>query len=333
MKRTDAIVSREILKDLLRVRKLDTMRAIYERITPDEAGVIRTVQSPVGTETGRFAHSETFLEPSTNLGNLPKKTADEPLFNVRECIIPHEGRQLWKSDYNAAEARWCAKIANDTVRLRMYEEGIDQYRYFVAVLEWDDGNRWQEVPKPQRNVIGKVGILAGQYGVSWRKMLDTVNSDADLTGIAIDARQAKKMCDIWPQLFPRTVQWWGEVREQVLTKGYLINPFGRRRDFFGRQDSEQARDALVREAIAFGPQSANADMLNRALSALFKYHDPHNLRILLQVHDEIVGDALPQDMDKVERIVLSTMQKPVMANGEPFSIPAEFTVCERSWAG
>lgn len=332
MKQADKPLAREILQRLLSSAKVDTMRSIYERIAPGKDGCIRTVMNPGGVETGRFSHSETFLERSTNLANLPNKTAqDDPLYRVRDCMIPHIGRILGKADYSQAEARWCAWLAGDTVRIQMYKDGVDQYKYFMAALKWDDPSRLQEIGKWERQ-IGKVGILAGQYSVSWRKLMDTVNADADLTGVAIDAKTAKRMVDIWPELFPQTVRWWSEVREEVLSKGYLVNPFGRRRDFFGRTDGEAGRAAVVREAIAYEPQSANADMLNTALRRLYEKHDPQDLRLLLQVHDEIVFDCRPADVMRAARIVKETMQFPVEVNGRTLTVPAEVAISTTSWA-
>lgn len=332
MKQADKALAREILQRLLSAAKVDTMRSIYERIAPGDDGCIRSVLNPGGTETGRMSHSETFLERSTNLANLPNKTAqDDPLYRVRDCLVPHEGRIIGKADFSQAEARWCAWLAGDTVRIQMYADGVDQYKYFMAALKWDDPSRLEEIGKWERQ-IGKVGILAGQYSVSWRKLMDTVNADADLTGVAIDAKTAKRMVDIWPELFPRTVEWWSEVREEVLSKGYLTNPFGRRRDFFGRTDGEAGRAAVVREAIAYGPQSANADALNTAIRELYEKYDPHLLRILLNVHDEIVFDCCPADIMRAVRVVQQTMEFPVEVNGRTLVVPAEVSISSKSWA-
>jgi DNA polymerase I-like protein with 3'-5' exonuclease and polymerase domains len=324
----------EIIRKLLLLGKSNTMAGIYKRILPADDGRIHSDQSPYGTETSRFSHSETFLyvPGSTNLANLPKKTAGEELYRVRDCIIPEPGRKLVKADYSAAEARWCAWMANDTKRIRYYEAGTDLYKVFVALLKWDDETRWEDVGKLERNVIGKVGILSGQYGVSWKTLLDNVNADADITGIAINAKTAKKMVDIWDQFFPETIQWHARVREQVLSKGYMLNPYGFKRYFFARRDSSGAKDALVREAIAFGPQSANAMMLNKALRELYYKHDPSTLRVLLQVHDEIVLDCLNKDFAEVVGIVKSTMEHEFEVEGRMMLIPAEIEVCNTSWS-
>jgi len=335
MKKDLKPLAEDILKSLLILGKTSTMQGIYARIHPAEDGRIHSDQSPYGTETSRFSHSETFLfvPGSTNLANLPKKTAAlDELYSVRSCIVPSRGRVLLKADYSAAEARWCAYIAGDRKRIRLYEEGVDQYKMFVSLLKWGDDRRMGDVSQAERNAIGKVGVLSGQYGVSWRTLMEAVNSDADITGIAINAKTAKRMVELWPEVFPDTVDWWGRVREQVLNSGFLLNPFGFRRDFLARRDSPGAKDALVREAIAFGPQSANAMLLNQALRELYHNWDPQTLRILLQVHDEIVFDCAPQDLAKVIGVVKRVMEKEVEVDGRKFLIPAEIEVCKKSWA-
>lgn len=332
MKQADAELARAFILTSLEQTKTKTIRSIYERLNVDSAGVMRSFMNPGGTETGRFNHAESFLDPSTNAANLPNKTAAlDPIFAVRDCIVPHPGRLLGKADYSQAEARWCAWIAQDEIRMRYFEEGIDQYKLFISVLKTGSDRAMDEVSKMERQAIGKPGILAGQYGVGWKTLLDNINKDADITGIAIDAKTAKKMQAIIPELFPRTALWWEEVREQVLGKGWLTNPFGRKRFFYGRQDSESARDRVVREAIAFGPQSANADMVNTALRRLYAAHDGRLIRLLLQVHDEIVFDCAPRDGMRAAQAVKDAMEFEVVVEGRPLVIPVEVKLSSKNW--
>jgi DNA polymerase I len=334
MKRADAPIARALILGLLEQTKLETMRRIYTRIEPDAEGVLRTFMNPGGTETGRLSHSESFLDRSTNMANMPKKTAaQDELFVVRKCFVPHPGRLLGAADYGQAEARWCAWIAEDTDRIAMFEAGIDQYRLFVSMLRHGDDAHTEAVTKQERDVIGKVGILSGQYKASWRTYLHNINKDADLTGVAIDAKTAKRMEAIVPELFPQTQEWWGRVREQALGKGYVVNPFGRRRDFYGRRDSAGAEDSVVREAIAFGPQSANADMVNEAIRRIaLSGTDPALVRMLLQVHDEIVFDCAPQDGMRAARAVKEAMEFEVEVAGRKLRVPVEVKLSSRSWA-
>jgi len=334
MKAADKEVSRETLSGILRLVKLGKMRSIYEGITPASDGAVHSFQNPAGTETTRFSHSGTWLfEPgSYNLATLPKKTALlNPLFRVRDCIIPHEGRILGAADYAQAEARWCAYIAGDLVRIKIFEDGIDHYKWFVALLKWEDETRLDEVSEAERNSIGKVGVLSGQYKVGWKTLKDAVNADFELHGVSINAKTAKAMQDIWPTMMSRTVEYWAEVKHQVLSEGYTINPFGRKRIYFGRKDSESGREAVVREAIADDSQSANAMAVNRAIQKLYRLYDPGLLRVLMNVHDEILFDFDRKDLRKVTKLVRAVMEEPFEAGGRTFVIPAEVNVTSKNW--
>lgn len=335
MKREDAPVARALIAASLDITKRVKMRSIYEGITPASDGAVHSFQNPAGTETSRFSHSSTWLfdSGSYNLATLPKKTAlADALFRVRDVVVPHAGRVLVAADYSRAEARWCAYIAGDEKRIRLQESGVDEYRIFAALVAWDDEERWEDVPKPMRNSIGKVGVLSGQYQVGWKTLMNSVNDDFELHGVSIDARTAKKMEAIWPERFPRTVEWWREVEEQVLTHKFTTNPLGRTRFYFGRDDSTSARRAIVREAIADGPQSSNAMALNAAMRRLYEKYDPTLLRILLQVHDEILLDCTPRDLKRVARVIREEMEVPFEVGGRTLVIPCEVEATTRSWS-
>ena len=235
------------------------------------------------------------------------------------------------ADYAQAEARWCAYIAGDDVRIKLFEDGIDPYKWFVALLRFEDESRISEVSKAERNSIGKVGVLSGQYKVGWRTLMTAVNADFELHGISINAKTAKAMEAIWPTMMPKTVEYWGAVRERVLTDGFTINPFGRKRIYFGRRDSAGAIDAVVREAIADDSQSANAMAVNRALHKLYSLYDPDPIRMLLTIHDELLFDFKHRDLKKVVKSVKEVMEEPFEVGGRTFTIPAEVNVTSKNW--
>jgi DNA polymerase I-like protein with 3'-5' exonuclease and polymerase domains len=89
---------------------------------------------------------------------------------------------------------------------------------------------------------------------------------------------------------------------------------------------------VVREAIADGPQSANAMMLNKALRRIYEAHDPHLLRVLMNVHDEILFDCHPRDMSKAVKAVKAAMEFPVEVHGLPLTIPAEVHMTSTNWS-
>ena len=161
--------------------------------------------------------------------------------------------------------------------------------------------------------------------------MEAVKADCEIHGISINAKTAKAMEAIWPAMMPKTVEYWAEVRERVLSDGFTINPFGRKRIYFGRKDSAGAIDAVVREAIADDSQSANAMAVNKAIQKLYRLYDPGLLRLLLSIHDEILFDFKHRDLKKVTKIVREVMEEPFEVGGRMFVIPAEVNVTSKNW--
>ncbi|MCI0349101.1 MAG: DNA polymerase [Acidobacteriales bacterium] len=120
----------------LRYAKLDTMRDIYGRISPHDAGCttractcthdfhVRTVFNVAGTYTGRFSSSEAFyVQASTNLQNLPHTEAKrDPLFAVRDCVTPDAGEVFLYADLSQAEARVSAVLSEDWELLERWRD-------------------------------------------------------------------------------------------------------------------------------------------------------------------------------------------------------------------
>lgn len=321
-----------MLEKLLETAKLKTISSIFERVAPGTDSRIRTWMSVVGTETSRYAHSETFLEESTNLGNLPKKQAlyDEA-YNVRKIFIPTPGSVLLEADYSQAEARAAAWMANDTLAKQQYVDKVDRYAFFAAHLF--HGGDVSKVVKMERNTIGKEGILSCQYGVQWQTVLRRVNMLADLTGYAIDAKTAKRAVDLFASLYPSYAVWWEETLAEVLEKGYLVNPFGFRRIFFAPTDSDNALASLKREAVAFLPQSTIAHMLNRGMRELWETYDKPGcvdggkVRILLQVHDSVLMEVREGEAMKMAHVVKRVLEEQkIVVRGETLTIPVEVAV-------
>lgn len=334
MRREDRGVAKEIIQLLLSSRKATTIRSVYGRLRPAPDGYIRSVFSPAATDTGRMASSDTFLEESTNLQNIPKKTAGlNPLYEVRDIIVPEKGRLIGEADLSQAEARVAAWMSEDPTAMWEYENDIDRYRRLAAAIKLGDPDRWAELSKkdPMRQV-GKMGQLAFQYGVGWKTLRDQINSDSDLTGIVVDDRTAQAAEVAFHSLYPGYSRWWERVMEELREKGYLVNPFGRKRVFFSRAESQSEVAALRRAAVAFMPQSTIADLMNSRIAELYRLHDPQDLRVLAQVHDAVLFDCLPKDAYRVARIVKSVLESTIVINDRPLLVPAEVSLSSVSWA-
>jgi DNA polymerase I-like protein with 3'-5' exonuclease and polymerase domains len=320
----------KVVELLVETQRIKTHRGINKRIAPGDDGCIRTVMNPTGTETGRLSHGSTFMEKSTNLANLPKKTAGlDPLFNARSVMVPRPGQLLGEIDYSQAEARLAAYEARDPLAIKQYQQGVDRYAFFAKHFYGYEISK----KSPERQV-GKAAILSLQYGVQWKTWMEAVNGDEDLTGASVTAAEAKRAVALFHQLYPRFQAWHEEVwRRSKRNGGFLINRFGRRRDFFGRRGTPSADAAVMREMVAFIPQSTSVDLLNRRMVQLYQQMDPLELRILLQIHDAVlfemdeVDDPMPT-LQKAKDI----MEHPVEINGHTVLLPAEVSISAASWA-
>lgn len=109
------------------------------------------------------------------------------------------------------------------------------------------------------------------------------------------------------------------IEEQLKTKGYIITPFGRKRYFFSRL----TENSTLKEAIAFGPQSLIADMINTTLIDIHRLYMTKKcpVQLLMQVHDAFVFQFPERTEEESISQVLACMMKPLP--GFDFSIPAD----------
>jgi DNA polymerase-1 len=110
------------------------------------------------------------------------------------------------------------------------------------------------------------------------------------------------------------------VKEEIMNKGYLVTPFGRKRWFFGKRDE---RDTL-KQAVAHLGQSMTADEMNHAMLALWRLNI---VQIMLQGHDSILIQYKEGDENEVIPRVLSAMRVPLeLEGGREFVVPVEVQV-------
>lgn len=110
------------------------------------------------------------------------------------------------------------------------------------------------------------------------------------------------------------------IKKEILERGHLITPFGRKRWFFGKRDE---RDTL-KQAVAHMGQSMTADEMNHAMLAVWRLDI---VQILLQGHDSILVQYKEGDEDEIIPKVLAAMAVPLeLAGGRNFVVPVEVQV-------
>ncbi len=323
MKKSDAAVAAKLLQSLLALAKLSTMQTQYVRLCPGPDGRIRTTLSVVGTETGRLSSSGSFLEVSTNLQNISKKVAMlDPLYDARVCFIPDPGCVFIEADLKQAEVFATAAFCGDDDRLARLHAGEDAHNQTASMMF---GVPVDEVNKRERQ-IGKLSH-ALHYGQGWRGLMEKVNANVDITGYTLDAAEARSAYDTFHALNPLIKPWHDDCERELNAKGYWVNPFGRRRDFFGRKGH-----GTLKEYIANKPQGTIADHVNNRLNEVYDREGRGHFELNLQVHDSLLLQTEIARAKAVAALVKSVIETTIEINFRQVRIPCEVSMSEVSWA-
>jgi DNA polymerase-1 len=237
---------------------------------------------------------------------------------VRSCFVPDPGHVFVEADLAGAEAWVTAALCADTDLLdKLRTPGFDVHKWTAAHIY---AKPVDEITKTER-FLGKVARHALNYGMQWKTFMGNVNADADRTGVSITAAEAKRICTAYHRLHPKLERWWRLVGSQVDQTGKLTTVFGRTRTFYGRRSADRWLDQTHREAIAFGPQSTVADLLNRGLLRWWHQHDGRLGTLLLQIHDAVLIQTTRPTAAGVA--LRRCLEEPITVNGLEITIPAD----------
>ena len=168
--------------------------------------------------------------------------------------------------------------------------------------------------------VGKRASHAINYKIGPKKLKDLMNEYVPT--LEFSMRDANQFIQSFKDLRPGITLWWGKIAGELRRERTHYNIFGRRRVFLGR-----AGEDLIRAAVAFFPQSAAADHINRAIVRIeSRLKDVEGAEILLQVHDSVAGQCYPESLDSVRKIVIEELEQPlpIEYNNNPLIIPADF---------
>jgi DNA polymerase I-like protein with 3'-5' exonuclease and polymerase domains len=136
--------------------------------------------------------------------------------------------------------------------------------------------------------------------------------------LKIETKIMEEFQDVYFGQFPGIRTYHTNTAREVQTRGFLVNPFGRRRHFLGRLWD----NSTIKEAVAFLPQSFVADYLNTGLFAVWRANLP--LELLLQIHDAILFQFSDERVIAQAKDLIS-FPKHIDGYGE-LVIPCEATV-------
>lgn len=305
MAATKNVTKQNILQKILEQRRTRKALSTYILARPDYDYRMRTSYRVVGTETGRTSTS--VLKPPvrpTQVG-LAFQTITEhgEGKDVRDMLIPDDGYIFAAADMSQAEARIVALLAHDYELLKLFDT-TDVHRLTAT---WIFTKLMGEITTDMR-FIGKAARHGGAYDMQKHRHMLEVNTGAKKAGInlVISEMTAQKNLDIFHKFSPniRGV-FHKEVINQLREDRILINPFGRRRQFFNQWGPE-----LFREGFAHIPQSTVPDHLHHAMLRMKK--EAPQIQFLKESHDGLLMQ-LPRSehLSLLKEVVKKNMEVPI----------------------
>ncbi|MCU0729883.1 MAG: DNA polymerase I, partial [Sphingopyxis sp.] len=297
-----------IARMVLEWRQLAKLKSTYTdalqaQINP-ATGRVHTSYSLVGAQTGRLSSTD------PNLQNIPIRT--ETGRQIREAFVAAPGHALIAADYSQIELRLAAHMADVPQLKQAFAEGADIHTR-TAIELFGEANRDTRGKAKTVNFAILYGI--SRWGLAGR--------------LEIPAEEAQAIISRYFERFPGISDYIRETTEQVRAHGFTETLFGRKTWFPRIKSPNQAeRQGSERAAINAPIQGTSADIIKRAMvhmpGALADAGLPH-VRMLLQVHDELVFEAPEADVEAAIPIIRAIM----MGAAEPavkLTVPLEVEV-------
>jgi DNA polymerase-1 len=257
-------------------------------------------------------------------------TSEKVKYPFRSIIRAREGCSLISVDLSAAEAWVVAYLARDENMKRELADG-DLHKYAASIIFQKPVNL---ITKSERYVCKK-GNHSLNYRTSAGKLCESINKEGIVT---VSLPQAKTYYERWHSAF-NVRMWWAEIDDKLRSTRTLITPYKRQRYFFGLWN-----DDLLKEATAYVPQSTVADHMNGAVQPelgiegglLTIYRkiilpSKKEIKMIQTAHDSVVLETPKALISEVAEQTVSILKRPLMVNGETFTIPVDCDIYPERW--
>lgn len=290
----------------------------------DPDGRIRGTISVGGTESARFSHSKTLWDTGVNLATVPRE--------LRSMYIPDDGYEMAEFDLQRGESWVYAHLSEDPELLRIHLEGLDFHAETASTIsvafgeplsvDWVIEHKDDDAYKIR--FLGKKTNHASSYRMGPFKGAETVNDEADETGITCTVGEFRKAQDLWLARYFMIKSWWDEIERELGKTRTLRTPYGRVHSFH-----DHWGEGLFKAATAWVPQSTSVDYINRGLlRTYFQFQVPGawGLKILAQTHDSMLVQYKEEHRDEAVPSIASILPSTLCIKDREFSIPIEAKV-------
>jgi DNA polymerase-1 len=264
------------------------------------------------TSTGRLSSS------NPNLQNIPIRT--EFSRRIRKAFIPTKDWIFLSADYSQIELRILTHLTQEPILLQAYQNGEDVHRVTAKILF-----EKEEITPEERN-LGKTINFGVIYGMGAQRFAKESH---------LSARQGKEFIERYRAMYSHIFEYLEQTKKQAIVQGYVTTILGRRRYFnfsdsglgkyrgtnkntFSLQDFKinQEESQMLRSAANAPIQGSSADIIKVAMVKLHDLLKNYHAKILIQVHDELVFEMPPYELE-----ILQPKIKMIMENAVSLTVP------------
>ena len=287
----------EIPKIILQYRTLAKLKSTYTdsliRIENPVTKRIHTSYQQAVTSTGRLSSTE------PNLQNIPIKTAEGR--RIREAFVPEKGNVLISADYSQIELRIMAHLSKDENLTYAFNNNLDVHSATAAEVF---GVNLNDVSQDQRRSAKAInfGLMYGMSAFGLTRQLD------------IPRAEAQKYLDTYFERYTGVKRYMEETKAQAKEDMFVETIMGRRL-YLNEINAANGlrRQAAERAAINAPLQGSAADIIKKAMIDIntFLYKEMPEVKMIMQVHDELIFEAPKKSSKEVLQIMKKMMEDAV----------------------
>lgn len=291
----------ELPKLLVEHRGFSKLKSTYTDKLPQmidpNTGRVHTSYHQAVTITGRLSSSD------PNLQNIP--TRSEEGRKIRQAFIAPQGFKVVAADYSQIELRIMAHLSADAGLAYAFSHGLDVHRSTAAEVF--------DVPLDQVTSQQRYRAKAINFGLIYG-----MSAFGLARQLQIPRNEAQTYIDRYFHRYPGVKQFMNDIQEKAKQQGYVETLLGRRLYLPELKSSNgMRRKAAERVAINAPMQGTAADIIKKAMIDIDRFiADKNDIRMIMQVHDELVFEVKEDKVEYYEKII-----KDMMENAVKLSVP------------
>lgn len=279
-----------VIRDILEYRTLTKLKSTYADgllTCLEEDGRVRSTFQQTVTATGRLSSTE------PNLQNIPIRLELGRM--IRKVFVPQEGYLFVDADYSQIELRILAHMSGDEVLINAYNEAQDIHRLTASQVF--------HVPFDEVTDLQRRNAKAVNFGIVYGISSYGLSEDLSIT-----PKEAKKYIDNYFKTYPKIKQFLDAAVEGAREEGCVRTIYQRRRPVPELSSSNFMQRAFGERVAMNSPiQGTAADIMKIAMIRVDRRLQGMKSRMILQVHDELLIETAPEELEEVKKILHEEM--------------------------